>query len=325
MNLNIITRSFSILTKIFSILQKTPLNIPKKEEQQLIAELRENITRLSAAHPSTGPSANEVWDDFSKRLRTLILNEDPRRFLQWKIIKQTMFASGWYCYSELRYLRSQTEWSSRWKPGLQEGALGQPTPFPFYLQSSSNLIHHAYHIAQFEEKTGVRINNLNFIFEFGGGYGSLCRFIKKLAYGGPYVIYDLPEFSALQEFFLKGSNLPVGCFSEMSNSRDEIFLINRIQDLRLSLIHASTPSLFIATWSISETPLKFREEILDLTRSFDNFLIAYADTFGGVDNVTFFKEWSRSFGEEITWFDWPIEHLPGNRYLIGMRKTTQNC
>ena len=47
------------------------------------------------------------------------------------------------------------------------------------------------------------------IVEFGGGYGSMCRLLHKLGFSGQYFIYDLPEFVALQRYFLKSIGMPV--------------------------------------------------------------------------------------------------------------------
>lgn len=53
-----------------------------------------------------------------------------------------------------------------------------------------------------------------------------------------------------------------------------------------------------------------------MVMSFDSFLIAYQDEFGEVDNVKFFSS-LKPRREDINWHDWEIQHIPGNRYLIG--------
>jgi len=80
------------------------------------------------------------------------------------------------------------------------------------------LIHHTYHIAQFEDKVGERISNFDFIFKFGGGYGSMCKLLHNPGFKGRYVLYDFPVFSALQEFFLKCHNISL-CPVESLNKR----------------------------------------------------------------------------------------------------------
>lgn len=292
-------------------------------ERQLIADLRKTINQLTNSPDSSDISNTNredfagIWSNFSSELRRVILDEDPRRFLYWNIIRRTMFVNSPFCYFELRHLQRKADWSSRWRPVLREDSFGQPAPFLFYPFSSGNLIHHAYHLALFEEKTAINISDLPCIVEFGAGYGSLCRLIHKLGYLGTYVCFDLPEFSALQRFFLRGIGLPV----DGVGSAARIILLHQVSDLTTSLRNVPDKSLFIATWSLSETPLEYRKEIMELIDSFNYYLIAYADTFSGINNIVFFESWRRSFGGKITWFDWPIKHLPGNRYLIGVKSS----
>jgi hypothetical protein len=69
--------------------------------------------------------------------------------------------------------------------------------------SSGTLIHHAYHLHRFETVTGRFLLELQEIIEFGGGYGSMARLLARLGYRGRYHIHDLPEFAALQRFYLR--------------------------------------------------------------------------------------------------------------------------
>ena len=77
--------------------------------------------------------------------------------------------------------------------------------------------------------------------------------------------------------------------------------------------------MFIATWSISEAPISIRNSISPLVSQFDEFLITYQHQFQGVNNVVFFENW-KSSQRAIEWYEWEIEHIPENRYLVGKRK-----
>ena len=79
------------------------------------------------------------------------------------------------------------------------------------------MIHHAYHLAQFEEKTRTQVHEIDFVLEFGGGYGSMCRLFYNLGFRGRYVIFDLPSFSALQIYYLKTLDLPVQPINELKS------------------------------------------------------------------------------------------------------------
>ena len=73
--------------------------------------------------------------------------------------------------------------------------------------SSNNLLHHAYNLLQLDLHTPL--HKLPTILEFGGGYGSTARLAFRLGFQGTYLIFDLPEFSALQRFYLSTLNFPV--------------------------------------------------------------------------------------------------------------------
>ena len=74
--------------------------------------------------------------------------------------------------------------------------------------------------------------------------------------------------------------------------------------------------MFLTTWALSETPLEVRESFEGILPLFDSFLFAYQDEFDGIDNIEYFKKIKRKHRK---WVDIEIEHLPGNRYLLGSK------
>jgi len=315
----LLSSGYAVCDRVLApILDKT-LPSPSPFEVALIKELRANILSLAPPAVQSPQNAEDLWLTFARRLRELTLKSDPRQFLRWDVIKRTMFADGLYITKELRHLRGRPDWQSRWEEAVAEDAAGYPKLLVFYPRSSGNLIHHAYHWSLFEEKIAKILPKLNVIFEFGGGYGSMCRLLVcNLKYRGKYLIFDLPEYAALQQYYLKSLNLPY-CPPETFNLvNGAITCIADFDQLREMLQGAGANALFIGMWSISETPVAFRERLLALAASFDYFLLAFADNFSGVDNIAFFQEWRRRH-REVGWLDWEIGHLPGNRYLMGAR------
>jgi hypothetical protein len=266
------------------------------------------------------PSEKE-WFDNMNQLRQLILTDDPRKFLQWDVVRRTMFI-GYerYVSTELKSMKLLSDWNNRWRRTIKESPIGCPMPFVFYPASSANLIHHAYHLSVFEQRTGVKIDALDFVMEFGGGYGSMCRVIHKLGFCGRYIIFDLPLFSALQKYFLSTLGLNVLTLEQFLSNKPGILCISDLRELNLVIAHEDfkRESLFIATWSISEAPIKIREAIYPLVPKFKSWLIAYQHRFGEVDNVNFFNSW-KTENSCYKWFNMPIEHLPGNSYLVGRK------
>ena len=226
-----------------------------------------------------------------------------------------------YIITELDHLRRKPDWNKRWREAIVEVAVGHPTVFKKYPRSSGNLIHHAYHISEFEEKTGVKVDNVDLVFEFGGGYGSMCRLFHNLHFNGRYVIFDFPHLTSLQTYFLRSIGIPVYPFDRVGLETSGVVCISKLEELKniLNTSMDKSNSLFIATWSISETPWDFRNLILSLVSQFNSFMIAYQDNFGEADNIKYFQAYKRDTEHGIKWSHWKIGHLPGNNYLMGIR------
>jgi len=309
----------SIIKKLFKIIFDRPLPPLSSEEKGFLSELQTEFSKLPVFETANAQPSEAKWLSNMNRLRELVLNKNPREFLQWDVVSQTMFVFyALYISTELNYLRHRSDWNTRWRSAIKESPVGHPVPCIFYPTSSSNLIHHAYHVAQFEDRTKSQVQNMDIVFEFGGGYGSMCRLFYNLGFRGKYIIFDLPLFSALQRYFLKTLGLPVLPVTEFAKSRTGIACVSDIQQLTTLLTdHIETRNkMFIATWSISESPISIRNSILPLTAEFQSFLITYQEGFGEVNNIKFFDEWKET-RRNVVWNNWQIEHIPGNSYLVG--------
>lgn len=310
------------ICKSISKIYDKPLAPPTEKENECIKELRKTFSGIEVKDATDCNPSERVWLDSVKQIKELVLNDDPREFLRWHVVSSMMFAKfSSYVAFELKYIKRHPEWINRWSKAIQENPVGHPLPYGLYPKSSANLIHHAYHLAVFEDKTGTRLNDLNLVFEFGGGYGSMCRLFHNLGFRGKYVIFDLPHISALQKFYLNSIQVNV-CSSDLfEREKSGVFCISDVDTLNevLSTREAAKDSLFLATWSISEVPVSVRNTILPLVSPFDKFLIAYQDQFQEVNNIGFFNQWKSTY-KGIEWQEWEIEHLRKNRYLLGERK-----
>jgi hypothetical protein len=228
-----------------------------------------------------------------------------------------MFVDGVdFTKNERNYLLNLTDWKKRWRKLIIEDAFGCPSPSMHDWLSSDNLIHHAYHFAMFEEATRKGIKSLKFIVEFGGGYGSMCRLAFRMGFSGKYVIFDLPAFSALQKYYLMNLKLNIAdSLTEFQKMKEGIFCVSDLIGFSQSLPIYKGDSLFLATWSLSETPLNTREIILESIDGFESYLITYQEKFGEMDNTAFFNAWKNQ--KKKNWYCSPIQHLPKNYYLIG--------
>jgi len=314
-----------VIKKLLLSLVAQPLPPVTNRDNKLIEELRSIFRELPCMTSTSDSPSEQEWLNNIKHLRKMVLNHDPRKFLTWDIILKTMFVDNKrYIRTELDFLKILPNWANRWCEAILESPFGHPIPYWKYPRSSGNLIHHAYHIAQFEQKTEIDINTMNFIFEFGGGYGSMCRLFHNLGFQGKYVLFDLPHFSALQQFYLKSSGIDVQSIDSFHSSKSGVFCTSDLELLTQTLLNHNnlSDSMFIATWSISETPVYFRNSILSLTSQFKGYLIGYQAQFREVNNIDFFSNW-KTTQKNVEWFNWEIEHLKHNSYLIGRRKGCQ--
>lgn len=317
-----------MLKKIFTYILNKPLYMkyykklehPTLREQELIEDLNKTFQKLPYEEVADCSQSETIWKKNINTLRELVLTENPRKFLRWNIILNTMFVGNEnYVAAELRHLRAKTDWNERWQKAIEEIDTGSPLPFNKYPRSSGNLIHHAYHMSQFEENTGIPVDKIEFVCEFGGGYGCMCKLFHNLGFKGKYVIFDFPHFTALQKYYLKTIGIPVQTFDQFQSADNGVLCISDIEDMKEIIPTNSnySNSLFIAMWSISETSLHIRNSILPLVSYFDAIFIAYQDNFGEMDNIRFFGIFKQLYEGKMHWSQWKIRHLPGNTYLVG--------
>lgn len=287
---------------------------PSRTEESLISELRSAFLVL----PSH-VSVESAWLKNLDRLKNLVLNNDPRDFLHWDVIVKTMFIpDAVYTPVELCYLLCLSDFASRWRSAIKESPFGSPAPSRYYPDSSGNLLHHAYHLAQFESFYKTQVNDMNFILEFGGGYGSMCRLYYNLGFSGRYIIFDLPELSALQRYYLKSLGLPVLSVADFVKGDEGVLCISDMHQLSSLFVDSSLfdVSMFIATWSLSEAPVTMRSLFLPFLSQFNFYLLAYQERFDNVDNIEYFSSFKDIFAD-VVWSNFQIPHIPGSYYLFG--------
>lgn len=289
-------------------LKRLEWSLPKSNarEAALIKEFRAQILRQKPSFASV------TWVNFVRELKRYAFFYDLRTFLRWRVIERTMFVVDQvYIPSELQALRASRDWEQLWNVAIVEQNIGCPTPSPHLPTTSGNLIHHAYHLLKLREVVDVNFDQLKTVFEFGGGYGSMCRLLRRVGFHGDYAIYDLPEMTLLQKFYLSALGL--------SFDADKIYLINALSELEEVIAQqlGRKQSLFIATWSLSETPVSLRNQILSLVKEFDYYLFSYQPRFDNIDNVEFFERYANQRCE-VEWKSWRCTEYDAY-YLVGKK------
>lgn len=251
-----------------------------------IEQLREKIRSLPEIE-----GGSSFWDDNRKQLRESILNENPSEFKIWPVIQATMFVGeAPYLAEEKREVASAGLWD-----------------IPDKYKLDSNDKHQAFHFIQLQKIMrlfkGMSNDWMTWdIVEIGGGYGALARILRLMGFTGNYHIYDFPEFSALQEYYLSNT---VGA--------DCTHFHGRLEEARKHFI--SPPNLLIALYSISEMRATARDEILGAFQP-ENYLFAFQEKHFKMDNRYYFGMLPFNYPDK-TWVLKPA-HPEGNHYLFGI-------
>jgi hypothetical protein len=293
---------------------------PTPRESALIDSLRSQLS--GATFPQAGPSeAERAWAERRIALRRQCLQQDPRRLLSWKYWQAFCPLGG---ATHLRELRSTPDWNSYWKPALREPAFGQP---PRCLHSpwvSGFRIWQAYVLYQLHELTQKRVADFPIVLEFGGGYGALSALSFPLGFRGTYLVFDLPEFSLLQTYYLKSIGIPVWEQPEPNQSAfsapPNAVLVSDLQQLERWLQHLTNPSLFLSVLGLTDTSMDFRERFLPLLSRFEVLFFLYQPRFREVDNL----QWREHLKCSLTSFKWSEkqhQNLGQNRLLVGIRSS----
>lgn len=308
----------TIIKKILSLIRpkntKEPALLPPTPtEKEQVAKLRNKVTSLPPIDSS--PKNNEThnkWVSRQKIIRDNILNRDPRNFLYWPEITATMYTEA--PFLELEYLKKTSSWDT-WGNALNESGVGNPKRYKKLPQAGGNIIHHAYHLSQLTEHFRLDLKKIACIFEFGGGYGSMARLCYQLGFRGTYIIFDLPEFTALQEYFLSSINIPLKISDSVSTGENSVIITSDINQLG-KILESTHIDITVATWSVSECPIAMRDQFINLAKNSDYYLIGYQNIFGEINNLEYFKSFRQKLSE-YEWTDYEIKHLKGNWYLLG--------
>jgi hypothetical protein len=226
---------------------------------------------------------------FSSKILNLIIKKKLLNFLQLGFIQQMFFIHNrFFLFFELIQLYIDKNWIL-WKKIIKEDEIGNPVKFFLYPYSSGNKIHQAYHLKRFTQMTEIDIKKFTNVIEFGGGYGNMAKMFNKINKNISYTIFDTIEVNLLQYYYLKKSNLNV---TLGINKYSKINLLNKILDLKnkVKLLKKNDMNLLIANWSLSEVPLKFRNELFFIFQKIDYQIISYQKKFEKIDNQNYFEK-----------------------------------
>lgn len=245
-----------------------------------------------------------VWESRQADIRVHILDHDPGEFIKWPSINGTMFVGDCDHVEDELMILQMNGWR-RWEKVMKVEGFGAPES-ELMEGTSGNIIHQAHHLHVWENLSGKKVEDLDCIVEIGGGYGTLARVVSELGFIGQYIIYDLPEMTALQEYYL--GDIP-GDFRLISD-------INELIDLQVGA------DLLVGIYSLSEMDIESRWNILENIPA-ESYCFVYQKIFEGMDNVGFFADVVLN-RQDFDWQNQKVVRFPNSKYLVGVKDDRQS-
>jgi len=159
-----------------------------------------------------------------------------------------------------------------WIKDSKNGIKGEPVPAPGAPLSFEH-VQHAGVLLSLEKTLGMQMSQVRTIVEYGPGTGSFARQFRDLGFTGQHVTYDIPVQLLAQKFWnqnrgIMSCKVPE-CFAKQDAANGMIWQTEGVEDLRSALMKlppATTqqPGVFMATYSLSESPVRIRDRVLDV-------------------------------------------------------------
>ena len=241
--------------------------------------IRKNILQKMNNIKIKNKSLKKTHQKFNKEISNLLKSENLKNFLRKNFIQKMFFVQNRiFILKELNEIKKSKKWKI-YKKLLIEDPIGNPIRYFLYSKSSGNRINHVYHLSIIENEFKINLSkNIKRVFEFGAGYGCMARIFSKLNKKIKYICYDTDYVNLLQFYYLKHNNLNVGF-----HKNNKFYLTSNLKKSR------NNNDLFIANWSLSETPINHRNKFFKVISSSKYILICSQENFENIDNLKYFN------------------------------------
>ena len=267
------------LRKILSFLSfwyPNDLNSIKNKDKNIIRTIQKKLNNIHFNKKNLKNTHNL----FNKKIFELLKKGDITNFLRKNFIQKMFFVHNrLFILKELVELKKDKNWIF-YRKLIEEDHVGNPVRYFLYPKSSGNRINHVYHLSILVSEFNINLKKITNVFEFGGGYGCMARIFSKINSKISFTCFDTGFVNLLQYYYLKQNNLNVG-FSK----KNKFYLISNTKKMN----NSSSNSLFIANWSLSETPINFRKKFFKLIKNSKLILISFQENFENIDNLKYFK------------------------------------
>ena len=279
----------NFLRKILSLLSfwsLNDLNSIKSRDEKILKIIEKKLNSINFDKKYLKNTHNL----FNKKILNLLKKRELTNFLRKNFIQKMFFVHNrLFILKELLELKKDKNWIL-YKKLIEEDNVGNPVRYFLYPKSSGNRINHVYHLSVLTKEFNINLKKLNNVFEFGGGYGCMARIFSKINKRTVFTCFDTNIVNLLQYYYLKQNNLDVG-FSK----KNKFHLISNIKKINTRYSN----SLFIANWSLSETPINFRKKFIKSIKNSKLILISFQENFENIDNLKYFKNLKKNLEKKF--------------------------
>ena len=267
----------NILRKILSYLSIWYPNKKISSKKDIV--LRDFISKKLIKTNVNKKNLKKTHKEFNDKIRILLKSKNIKNFLRYNFIQKMFFLHNrFFIYQELKEIKKSKNWKY-FKYLIKEDHVGNPIRYFLYLDSSGNRINHGYHLYILEKELNIFLKkDIKSVFEFGGGYGCMARIFSKINKEIKFTCFDTNFVNLLQFYYLKHNNLNVG-FSKKNN----FFLTSKFKN------RTSKYDLFLANWSLSETPINYRKKFFIKIKNSKYIFISFQEKFENLNNLEYFN------------------------------------
>ena len=291
--------------------------INKKHESKIIKEI-ENLYQKKINNNNNNKLKTHII--FNNYIKKLIIEKKFSNFLRETIIQKIFFVHN-RVYILFMLLKIILNKNKLYKKLLLEDNIGNPIRYFLYAKSSGNRIREVFHLLNFYNFSKLPLNRIKTILEFGGGYGNMARLFYKINKKINYNIFDTFHVNLLQYYYLRMLKIPSTFNKEKNKNISLNYNISKHNSF-----NKTDKKLFIANWSLSESPLKLRRIIFNKIINFDYILISYQEKFENIDNHLYFSKIAKNFNHKkfiVRLFKIPFMNffkLSNNNYYLFVKK-----
>ena len=290
---------------------KRAITLLKRGAQPSVSGILESSEDKEKVTLKKGRKAGNKWDEHLEVIKTEFIN-NPMSFLRQPELSLTVHPNQQKIASlYLQDMRKSSFARTKLLARLQDVPIGDPYLCEDFPLASPMSIQHARYIMLLKQHLDLFIpeSKLGHIVEFGGGYGNFCRLTFSLGYSKEYDIIDFPEMHSIQGHYLKHA-LP-----ERTIEKNVSFC--SIEDVANKSFN-NEKSLFMATFSLNETPIEVREQVEPLIKNFDYLFFAYNRKFDGIDNLAYFEKIKQQLSSEYDLKIVKDDHRPA-WFMVGKK------